>query len=267
MLTLTLRVPPTLPLELDGLTPDRLAGLSAADVAKRPLPCGNRTDLLGEFFAVAGDPSDGVLSLVGDCSRIKGIGAAMTGGTVRVDGPVGAHAGAGMAGGSLQIRGTAGDWLGAEMKGGEIVVDGDAGHLAGAAYRGSRRGMTGGVIRIAGTAGDELGLLMRRGLIVVGGAAGAFAGASLIAGTIIAAGGVGPRAGAGMKRGTLLIAGALPELPPGFAYSCEYRPQYLGFLLTQVRHVPGLGGFDVPAVKCYRGDMMHGGNGEVLIAG
>ncbi|MGL6094581.1 MAG: formylmethanofuran dehydrogenase subunit C, partial [Fimbriiglobus sp.] len=96
MLTLTLRVPPTIPLELDGVTPDRLAALSAADVAKLPVPCGNRAEPLGEFFTVAGDPSDGVVSLVGDCSRVKGIGTGMASGSVRVEGAVGMHAGAKM---------------------------------------------------------------------------------------------------------------------------------------------------------------------------
>ncbi|MGL6094340.1 MAG: formylmethanofuran dehydrogenase subunit C, partial [Fimbriiglobus sp.] len=119
------------------------------------------------------------------------------------------------------------------------------------------------------SAGDEVGLLMRRGLIVVGGAVGEFAGASLIAGTVVAAGGVGRRAGAGMKRGTLLVAGGDPELPPGFGYSCEYRPQFLGFLLAELRKRTAdvAERFAVAAVRCYRGDRQHGGHGEILVAG
>ena len=265
MLTLTLRAPSPIPLELDGVTPDRIHAMSAAEVARLPVAHGNRSEPLGEFFDAAGSPADGNLTIRGDLRTVKSIGAGMTGGRLFADG-AGMHAGARMTGGELTIEGDAGDWVGAEMTGGAITVRGNAGDQAGAAYRGSRRGMTGGTIFVHGSAGDELGLLMRRGLIAVKGACGEFAGASMIAGSVFVFGKAGNRLGAGMKRGTILAAGGVEELPPSFRYSCDYLPT---FLAVYLRHLDMQGFTDdrvrLDRVRCYRGDLLTGGRGEVLV--
>lgn len=266
MLKLTLRVPSTIPLELDGITPERVAGLSALEVAKLPVQHGNRTEPLGAFFEVVPDPRGFVdLHFAGDTQNVKHIGAGMTRGEIYAEGTVGMHAGAGMSGGSLVLDSGAAGWLGAEMKGGYIEVRGCAGDQVGAAYRGSRRGMTGGTIFVRGTAGDELGLLMRRGMIVVEGACGEFAGASMIAGTLVLLGEVGGRCGAGMKRGTILCARE-PQLPLSFRFACDYRPSFLPLYLARLRDM----GVTVPPafganVNCFRGDLLAGGRGEVLV--
>ena len=264
MLTLTLHTPPDVPLELDGVTPDRLLKLAATDIARLQVAHGNRTVELGAFFAVAGDASDGDLRIVGDCSRVKLIGSGMTAGTLTVEGHVGWHAGAGMAGGTLTIIGDVADWLGAEMTGGAITVRGNAGHQCGAAYRGSRHGLRGGTIVIHGSCGDEAGLLMRRGLIAVAGTVGQAAGASMVAGTLVALGGVGRGCGAGMKRGTIVVGGMQPVWPPGMRYSCDYAPAYLGVLARQLAAL-GLptGEFAGRVARCHRGDLLHGGRGEL----
>ncbi len=267
MYRLTLRVPSAIPLELDGVLPETVANLSAREVGKMPVWHGNRREELGQFFDVsATDGAD--LRFAGDTRNVHRIGAGMSSGSVYVESDVGRHAGAGMTGGSLVIDSGAGDWLGAQMGGGSIEVRGDAGSLVGAAYRGGRRGMSGGTILVHGTAGDEVGLLMRRGLIAVGGGVGEFAAASMIAGTLIVAGSVGRAAGAGMKRGTLLLLGDEPELAPGFRFSCDYTPTFLGLLLGDLRRKgfhpveelrPG-------SVRCFRGDLVNGGTGELLVA-
>lgn len=268
MLKLTLRAPSTIPLEVEGITPQRIAGLSALEVAKLPIQHGNSSEPLGEFFEVAPNPKPVAdLHFAGDTRNVKHIGAGMTDGSIYVEGTVGMHAGARMCGGTLTIDDDAGEWLGAEMRGGSIEVRGDTGDQGGAAYRGSRRGMTGGRILIRGSAGDELGLLMRRGLIVVKGACGEFAGASLIAGSIVLLGEVGERCGAGMKRGTILTTHE-PKLPPSFRYSCDYHPAFVPMLLSELKrwavNAPrGLG----DRIRCYRGDLLTGGRGEVLTAG
>ena len=265
MFKLTLREASPIPLELAGVTPDRVCGLSAAEVAKLPVLHGNRREELGHFFDVSPSP-EADLHFTGDTRTVKHVGAGMTDGFVFVEGSVGMHAGAGMSGGRLIVDRDAGDWLGAEMTGGRIEVRGDAGSQVGAAYRGGRRGMSGGTILVAGDAGDEVGLLMRRGLIAVGGAVGEAAGASMIAGTVVAGGGAGRRLGAGMKRGTLVVGGAGAELPPSFRYSCTYRPAFVGWLL---KHLDGLGFptdlLDTAAYRCFRGDLLTGGKGEVLM--
>ena len=264
MLTLTLHTQPDVPLELDGVTPDRLLKLAAADVARLQVAHGNRSVKLGAFFAVAGDASDGDLRIVGDCSRVKLIGSMMTAGAVTVEGNVGWHAGARMTGGTLTVHGDAADWLGAEMSGGAITVRGHAGNQCGAAYRGSRHGMRGGTIVVHGSCGDEAGLLMRRGLVAVAGAVGQAAGASMVAGTLVALGGVGWDCGAGMKRGTIVVGGPEPAWPPGVRSSCDYAPAYLGVLVKQLAAL-GLpvADFAGRAVRCYRGDLLHGGHGEL----
>lgn len=263
-LTLTLREPSPVPLELDGVTPDRLASLSVADVAKLPVYHGNRREELGQFFDVGGDPSRGWVQFAGDTRNVKNIGAGMRWGTVYVENSTGMHAGAGMTGGRLVIDRGAGDWLGAEMRGGVIETRGTAGNQVGAAYRGSRRGMTGGVIHVGGSAGDEVGLLMRRGLIVVGGDCGEFAGASMIAGSLFVGGTAGARLGAGMKRGTIFV-GAVAELPPSFGYACEFRSPVLALYRKRLAPV----GFDIAGLdavlRCYRGDLLYGGRGEVFV--
>ena len=268
MLKLTLRAPSTIPLELEGILPERVAGLSPLEVAKLAVQHGNRAEQLGAFFDVTPDPDRlADLHFAGDTRNVKQIGAGMTRGSIYVEGPVGMHAGAQMSGGSLVLDAGASGWLGAEMRSGYIEVRGHAGDQVGAAYRGSRRGMTGGTIVVRGSAGDELGLLMRRGLIVVERACGEFAGASMIAGTLVLLGELGERCGAGMKRGTILTARD-PRLPPSFRYACEYRPAFVPMLFAELRKLhltlPSAFGANL---RCFRGDLLTGGRGEVLCAG
>jgi formylmethanofuran dehydrogenase subunit C len=266
MFKLVLRAPSAVPLELDGITPERVAGLTPLEVAKLPVQYGNRSEPLGTFFDVTPNRDRlAELHFAGDTQNVKSIGAGMSSGRVYVEGPVGMHAGRGMRGGSLVLDSNAGGWLGAEMSGGYIEVRGHAGDQVGAAYRGSRRGMTGGTIVIRGTAGDELGLLMRRGLIVVEGSCGEFASASMIAGTVVLLGEVGARCGAGMKRGTILTAREQP-LPPSFCHACDYLPAFVSVLLAQLRvlrvTVPPAFGANL---RCFRGDLLTGGRGEILV--
>jgi len=249
-----------IPLEFDGITHDRLSQLNIHEVSKLPVLCGSTRAELGEFTKIARNITDTVTVIRGDTGKVKRIGAGMKQGMLKVDGDVGLHAGAGMTGGFLSIGGNAGDWLGAEMRGGEIAVVGNAGHNAGSAYRGSRHGMYGGFIRVFGNAGDELGLLMRRGTIAVDGTLGEFAGASMISGTIVAKLGFGPRAGAGMKRGTLISYRPTESISPGFRYCCDYAPTYLDLFRRQI-----LSELPDSTAKCYRGDILTGGRGELLI--
>jgi formylmethanofuran dehydrogenase subunit C len=267
MLRLSLRQQPEVPLELDGVTPCRVANLSLQEVTKLPIYHGNRTVELGEFFDVTGNPDSGEILFQGDCSRVKLIGSKMTRGRIVVEGHVGMHAGAQMTGGELAIRGNTAEWLGAEMAGGTIRVMGDVGDQCGAGYRGCRHGMRGGQIFVTGNCGDEAGLLMRRGLIVVEGSVGDYAAAAMIAGTLVAFGQMGKACADGMKRGTVLLREPPANLPPGFRYSCDYAPSYVGLLVKYLReqHIESAKHLDVKTVACHRGDILHGGRGEVLI--
>ncbi|HTU20615.1 MAG TPA: formylmethanofuran dehydrogenase subunit C [Gemmataceae bacterium] len=257
----------TIPIEAECITPDTLAGKSAAEIAALPVQHGNASVPLSEFFHIEGDPNDGDIVIEGDCGRVKWLGADMTRGRLTIHGNAGMHTGAEMKGGALHVYGQAGDWAGAEMRGGLLHVHGDAGHLAGAAYRGSRAGMRGGVLLIDGKAGHEIGATMRGGLIAVGGASGDFPGVSMIAGSIFLFGPSGGRPGAGMKRGTLAFFSSSPPLLPTFRPACDYRPVFLSLYLRQLR----AWGFAVDERfqggrwRRWTGDQVPLGKGEILL--
>lgn len=258
--------PPTqVPVEAECITPDRVRGLTAAQVAALPVWYGNEKAQLGDFFRVEGTGSDHVV-IDGDVPHVKWIGAGMSQGRIEVRGAVGMHAGSGMKGGELVIRGSAGDWLGAEMEGGLIRVEGDAGHLVGAAYRGSPAGMRGGVILVQGSAGSEVGARLARGIIAIRGRVGDMAGAGMRAGTILVGGQAGIRAGAWMERGSIVLGGPA-ELMPTLVYACTYVPLWLTVCL---RHLARLGfappdGWVGGAFRLFSGDTATGGKGEVLV--
>ena len=266
MLLLQYHSTTTIPVEAECITPDALAGKSAEEIRALPVQHGNRQMPLGEFFQVSGSAEDGEITVEGDCSRVKWIGAGMTRGKIAIRGPIGMHVGAEMRGGDIEVFGDAGDWVGAEMRGGKIHVHGNAGHLVGAAYRGSRKGMRGGTILIDGNAGNEIGGTMRRGLIAIGGACGDFPGISMIAGSIFLFGTPGIRLGAGMKRGTIAVFTNMPPLLPSFRLACDYSPTFLQLYLRQLRSW----GFAVPEMasnvlfRRYIGDLVALGKGEVL---
>ncbi|MCA9266882.1 MAG: formylmethanofuran dehydrogenase subunit C, partial [Planctomycetales bacterium] len=235
-LTLTQHTTSAVPIEVEGVLPERIAELSPGEIERLPVLHGNRRTPLGEFFRAAGDASDLQLEWVGDLSGVHRIGAGMTTGRIRVDGCAGRHLGSAMTGGEIIVAGDAGDWLGAEMRGGAVHVHGDAGDCVGAAYRGARRGMAGGTIFIHGRAGHELGHSMRRGLIAVAGDAGEFAGFHMLAGSIFVFGRVGLRCGAEMRRGTIALLGPhAPALLPTFRFACRFRPPMLPLQLAGLR--------------------------------
>jgi len=262
MFKLTLRTTGLIPIEVDGVIPEGIAGLSELELAKLPILHGNRREALGEHFTITHSKLADI-HFAGDTAKVKRIAAKMTSGTVYVENSVGMHAGAEMSGGTLILDSSAGDWCGAEMRGGKIEVRGNTGNQLGAAYRGSRHGMRGGIITVEGDAGDEAALLMRRGMIAVKGRVGRFAGATMIAGTLVALGGAGSQCGAGMKRGTIVLGSQSEPLPKSFRYSCEMESAWLGVMAKQLREL----GYKLPAgvAKCYRGDVLTGAKGEVLV--
>lgn len=273
-ITLVYRGETSVPVEVEGLTPEWVAGKTLAEVERFEVFHGNRKIPLAELFSVSGnssgDASDLQLEFCGDLSGVHWIGARMTVGTVRVQGNAGWHLGSQMRGGEIIVDGSAGDWLGAEMHKGLIRVNGNAGNLTGAAYRGSQKGMTGGMILVDGDAGNEIGHSMRRGLIAIGGSAGAMLGYNMIAGTIAVFGSCGVRPGAGMRRGTLALLGQkTPQLLPTFRYSTTYRAPGMALMLKILRDR----GFryDEALLKTeyslYHGDLVGTGLGEILIPG
>lgn len=258
----------SVPVEVEGITPDALVGKSTEEVRRLPVFVGNAETELGDLFRVDGDAADGQLNWHGDLTGVHWIGAKMSSGRIHIHGSAGRHIGSEMAGGEILVDGDAGDWVGAELRGGVIQVRGSAGHQVGAAYRGSRRGMLGGTIVIEGSVGNELGHTMRRGLIVVAGDAGDLIGFNMLAGTILVLGCVGIRHGAGMKRGTIgLLGRERPDLLPTFRYACRFQPQAMNLVMREVEQL----GVAIPAeihadgFQLFNGDLIEGGRGEILL--
>src|ERR687895_27272 len=235
-LTLTLREPPTVPLEAVGLSPDRLAGRRRGEIEALEVWHGNRRAPLADFFTVSGD-GDEELRVEGDLRRVKFLGAGMTAGRLTVAGDAGMHTGADMRGGELVVEGDVGDFAGVGMRGGRLVVEGSAGHDLGGAYPGERAGMRGGEILVHGDAGDQVGAGLRRGLIAVAGRMGDAAGLRMLAGAGLRPPGVGAQLGAAMRRGTIVSMSQVTLLPT-FAFACSYRPPFLRLYL---RHLLALG--------------------------
>jgi formylmethanofuran dehydrogenase subunit C len=255
----------TIPVEVEGVVPDKLGDKSLSEIEKLPIYEGNRPVRLADFFDVSGDPSDEVVYWEGDLRGVHWIGTKMRRGLMRVEGAAGRHVGSEMFGGEIHVAGDVGDWVGGEMHGGLIHVRGRAGHLVGAAYRGSARGMTRGTILIEGDAGNEIGHTMRRGLVAIGGRVGDLVGFNMLAGTILLFGDVGIRHGAGMHRGTIGFLAAVPELLPSFRRACRARPLALTLLLKHLEELK----FPVPDsvrqadMELYSGDFLEGGRGEI----
>ena len=273
-LVLTLRRLPTVPLEAEVLSPDRLVGLDPSAIAALPVFHGKRSYPLGEFFRVeiVGPPAPSalpdtfVMDIHGDLSKVKWVGRSMSRGQLRIYGPAGMHLGAYMSGGQIEVFGRAGDWVGAEMTGGTILIHGDAGGQLGAAYRGSSVGMRGGLILVDGSAGIEIGMRMRRGTIVVRGAVRDFAGLQMTGGTIFLLGGAELRTGAWMTRGTIVTLTPITLLPT-FTHSCLYRPTFLSLYARYLQpygiHIPH--GSHHGFYHRWLGDAAVPGKGEILI--
>lgn len=255
-----------LSIDLDGVVPDRVAGLSAADVARLPVRADGRLRQLGECCDVSGSGADGAIECRGDFSRVHRVGAGMASGRIRVAGPVGRHAGERMTGGTLVVEGDAGDWLAAEMSGGTIRVAGVAGDNVAGALPGSGAGLRGGVVIVAGAVGDLAAARMRRGLVAIGGACGAAAGFEMQGGLLALAAAVGPQPGLGMRRGTLLALAAAPQPPVTFARGVAWSPPLVPLLLRRLSR----GGFGpartAPAGpwRQWHGDLLAGGRGELF---
>jgi len=241
VVTLALRTAPAGALELAAVTPDRLAQLAQREIAALPVRHGGRAAALGDFFVVQGERAARVRL------EAEGLGAAMTGGELLVEGHAGRDVGVAMAGGTIEVRG-------------------DTGDNAGGALPGAARGMVGGEIVIRGNAGDDAGARMRRGLVVVTGNAGQGTGRGMIAGTAVVFGETGSDAGRWTKRGSIVACGPVAR-PATFRYACTYRPPHVRLLLLYLRERRGLDVADrwiTGRYDRYCGDLAELGKGEML---
>ena len=262
---LRLRHEPNGPFDASGLTPDRLASLTASQIAALPLPVPSHSALVGDIFDVRGGLAP-ELRVEGAVSSMHGLGAGTSAGELIIEGNVGDRVAAGMTGGMVRVIGNVRHEAGVSMSGGTLAISGSAGDRLGAATPGAARGISGGEILLGGSAGDDVGARARRGLIVVQGGVGASAARSMIAGTLVVFGRIGVEVGRGNKRGTVLALGGV-TIPATYRYACTFQSAYVRLVLTYLeRHR----GFQISELllngrfRRYCGDAGVPGKGEIL---
>ncbi len=262
---LTLAQPPALRIDLRGITPGALAGLSADEVLRLPVGCGRMLLPLGEFFRA--EPIDAPeLRLEGDLSRVDRIGWQMDGGRLVVDGPAGDYAGAGLRGGELIVHGDAGDLAACEMAGGTLEIHGKVGDFAASTLPGSMDGMRGGRFTVRGSAGARFGDRMRRGTALVFGDVGDFCASRLVAGTIAIGGAVGAHSGYGMRRGSVVFATAQPDIPMTFAPALVDAAVFWQLLSRDLATSGGpFAGLPARRIRRHLGDLSADGRGELVV--
>jgi formylmethanofuran dehydrogenase subunit C len=263
--TLVLRAGLDHPIDVEGVTPDRMAGLANREIAGLAIWAGARAVQVGDFFDVVGERSARV-RVEGTSRLVEGLGAGTAGGELLVAGDAGARVAAGMTAGRVEVRGSVGDDAGLAMAGGILRVVGNAGDRLAAAAPGASKGMTGGEIVVGGAAGAGAAARARRGLVVVAGDAGAEAGRAMIAGTLVVFGRTGPGPGRGSRRGSIVAIGGI-DVPPTYRYACTFQPPHVRLLMTYLQRRYALA-VDRRIVegryRRYCGDAGIPGKGELL---
>ena len=216
------------PIEVDSLTPDKIAGKNKEEIEAVKVWWGNRQENTGDLFDVSivteeflllrevEKPSEVKIIFEGDLSRVKHIGDGMKGGEIEALGNVDMHCGAMMEGGRVTVKGNADCWAGREMRGGELVIEGDAADNLCAMYRGEMTGMTGGKVTVEGNAGECVGQYMTGGEILIKGNADVLAGYAMRGGRIVIEGDAAIP-GADMIKGEIIVKGDV-EMLPSFKY-------------------------------------------------
>ena len=102
-ITLTYNAQTSVPVEIEGFTPDWACDKSVAEIERFEIFHGNRRISMAEMFTVTGDASDREINFEGNLSGVHWIGAHMTSGVVRIHGPAGRHIGSQMSGGEIIV--------------------------------------------------------------------------------------------------------------------------------------------------------------------
>jgi formylmethanofuran dehydrogenase subunit C len=210
-----------LPVVAECINPDVFRGKSSKEIEELEVWEGNKQKKLGDLFKVEIEKAESgqeapAITIQGDVSRVRRIGAGMKSGEIIVKGDAGMHLGEEMRGGKITVYGNVLGWAGSMMEGGIIEIHGNAGDYLGAPYRGSTRGVKGGKIIVHGNVGREAGAYMKDGIIKIYGCAGQFVGLRMRGGTIYVQGDCESRAGACMVNGTIVINGRIDSILPTF---------------------------------------------------
>jgi|KBSSwiStaDraftv2_1062776.scaffolds.fasta_scaffold00729_19 formylmethanofuran dehydrogenase subunit C len=263
---LALRQVPALRVDLRGIVPNALDGLSCAEIERLPVGHGNATLPLAEFFRVEADSGNAIV-VAGDLARFDRVGWQMAAGCMHVEGNVGHYAGGCMSAGELVVAGDTGLLAACEMAGGTLTIGGNAGDFAASTLPGSMDGMRGGLLIVRGDAGARFADRMRRGTALVFGNAGDFLASRMVAGTIALGGQAGAHAGFGMRRGSVVFARAQRPLHVGetFVRALGTTDVYWQLLARDLaRHGGPFAGLAGKRTERHLGDLAAQGKGELI---
>jgi len=207
----------TFPVNAEIINPDVFQGKDTAEIADLTVFEGNKQRKLRELFKIEEDDAEATITINGDVSEVRKIGAGMKNGEIIINGNVGMHLGEKMAGGKITVNGDACQWAGASMKKGIIEIHGNAGDYLASPYRGSTEGMKGGKIVVDGDVGSDSGAYLHGGLIKIKGSnVGQFLGYHMSDGVIHVEKNARSRLGANMTGGKIIVSGVVEEMMPSF---------------------------------------------------
>src|SRR4051812_29805739 len=95
-LHLTLRAKTSVPVEVEGITPDLLRGKSVAEIEQLEVFEGNVKSRLAHFFTVKGTADDEIHEWEGGLDGVHWLGAKMQAGKILIHGNAGRHIGSEM---------------------------------------------------------------------------------------------------------------------------------------------------------------------------
>jgi formylmethanofuran dehydrogenase subunit C len=243
------------PIIAECINPDVFSGKTCEEIAALEIWEGNKQKKLGELFKIEENKAESPsITISGDVSKVRRMGAEMKAGEITVYGNVGMHLGEEMKGGKIVVHGNVDAWAGSMMKNGLIEIHGNTSDYLGAPYRGSHEGMRRGKILVYGNVGNEAGAYMHDGIIKVYGSAGQFAGLRMHGGTIYIQKDCEGRAGACMTDGKVVVGGFLESVLPTF--SIEGIKEKVKIEENEIAEGP---------FYLFLGDLTENGNGKLYV--
>jgi len=113
------------PVIAECINPDIFQSKKREEIEELKVWEGNKQKKLGELFNVEEIKTENQtemtgITIHGDASKIRRIGANMTNGEIVIHGDVGMHLGEKMKGGKITVHGNVGGWAGSTMKGEQL---------------------------------------------------------------------------------------------------------------------------------------------------
>ncbi|MCK5828958.1 MAG: formylmethanofuran dehydrogenase subunit C [Methylococcales bacterium] len=252
--------------DMSPLVCNELEGLTHTEIAAIELQNGKSKIRVDEVFRIKGSDAQNIV-IEGSFGKLDFIGKKLDGGSISINGDVGAYLGQEMKAGSIKVNGSTGIYAACEMKNGYLEIKGNAGDFLAAALPGNKQGMKGGTVLVKGNAGERAGDHMRRGTLLIEGNVGDYCGSRMVAGTIAVMGKTGRYLGYAMRRGTLLLWNK-PELSATFNDCGAHTLAFLPILFSSFNKLNSKFAKDSASfnrVQRYGGDMSEMGRGEVLV--